>query len=45
MHAAAIPVALLIPTRQTNRRPIGDVAVGPAEQRALRQAVPGGAGG
>jgi hypothetical protein len=36
-HAVAIPVALVIPTRHTNRRPFDDVAVGPAEQRALRQ--------
>ena len=37
MHAAAIPVALVIPTRHTNRRPFDDVAVGPAEQHALGQ--------
>ena len=37
MHALAIPVALAIPTRHTNRRPFDDVAVGPAEQRALHR--------
>ena len=35
--AAAIPVASVIPTRHTNRRPFDDVAVGPAEQRALHR--------
>jgi hypothetical protein len=40
VHALAIPVALVIPTRPTNRRPFDDVAVDPAEQRALRQVAP-----
>jgi hypothetical protein len=34
VHALAIPVALAIPTRPTNRRPFDDVAVGPTEQCA-----------
>jgi hypothetical protein len=37
VHALAIPVALAVPTRHTNRRPFDDVAVGPAEQRALHR--------
>jgi hypothetical protein len=39
VHALAIPVALAIPTRHTNRRPFDDVAVGPAEQRAAQVAL------
>jgi hypothetical protein len=42
VHALAIPVALAIPTRHTNRRPFDDVAVGPAEQRALCTGRPQG---